>query len=253
MAAESRSIPIQVSVVLPAASMPSKIAGAEQNGARVFLAGETPKDRERVTREILDETGAVLVGPMDDPRIVLGQATTTFEFVEQVATTYGEKLDALVLPSATGGLLSGAAVVCEQTDTMVFGCEPYEGGPDLRGSIEAGIVSDPGAQNTIADGLRASTSANNFDVIRQKDLVDGIFAADDEEIRQAWWLLIEQLRLLVEPTAALSLATVLCNKELRAMLASRKPHWNIGLILTGGNTTISRIVEEFSRTASQAS
>ncbi len=248
IAAESRSIPINASVVLRETSPPSKIYGAKENGAEVFLAGTTPKEREHATRRILDKTGAIFVGPMDDPLIVLGQATATLEFMEQITETSGEKLDALVLPSATGGLLAGAAVVCEKTNTIVFGCEPREGGPDLRHGVEAGVVSNPQTQNSIADGLRASTSVGNFEMIRQNNLVHGIYAADDGEIRRAWRLLIEQLRLLVEPTSALALALILYNEEFRTMLAQRKSHWNIGLVLTGGNTTISRIVEEFGQT-----
>lgn len=243
-AAQLRSLSFNTSVILPATSAPSKIAGAKRNGATVVLAGSNPEDREYTAKQILQDTGATFVGPMDDPRIVLGQGTATLELMDQVNEMSGETLDAIVLPSATGGLLTGAAIVCENTETMVFGCEPQEGGPELRRGLASGVLPKPRNQTSVADGLRASTAKGNFELIRQKHLVSGMYTATEGEIKEAWRLLIEQLTMLVEPSAAVSVALVLFNEEFRTMLAMRKSHWNVGIILTGGNTTVSRIIEE---------
>ena len=232
--------------MLPESSSPSKIAGVEQNGANVVLAGADPQDRERVAKRILQETGATLAGPLDDPRIVLGQATATMEMVDQIEEMDGEKLDAVVLPSGTGGILSGAAIVCKDTGTAVFGCEPQKGGPDLHRSLATGALVTPGVQNSVADGLRALTAKGNFETISQRHLVDGVFTATDGEIKDAWRLLVEELKMLIEPSSAVTLAVILFNKEFRSVLARRKAQWSIGIILTGGNTTVSKTAEEFS-------
>ena len=139
-AAALRSLPpIPTTIVLPTTSAPSKIAGAEESGANVVLAGSDPQDREHAARQILRDTGATLVGPMGDPHIVLGQATTTLELLNQVyEEADGAMLDAIVLPSATGGLLAGAAIVCQGEETLVIGCEPQDGGPGLRRGLEEG-------------------------------------------------------------------------------------------------------------------
>jgi len=245
-AAQSRSLSIGASVILPATSAPSKIVGAKQNGATVVLAGSDPEDREYAAKQIIQDTGATFVGPMDDPRIVLGQATATLELMDQVSEMRGETLDAIVLPSATGGILTGAAIVCENTETMVFGCEPREGGPDLQRGLASGVLPRPKNQASVADGLRASTAKGNFELIRQKHLVDGVYTATEGEIKEAWRLLIEQLKLVVEPSSAVSVALILFNEEFRTMLAERQSHWNVGIVLTGGNTTVSRIIEELS-------
>ena len=240
--ARSRHLSINTSVVLPETSAPSKIAGAHKYGAKVVLAGTNPQDRELAAKQILKETGATLVGPMDDPRIVYGQGTATLELRDQVEKA-GSELDAIVLPSATGGLLAGAALVCQGSETLVFGCEPREGGPDLRHGVVSGILPNPKNQFSIADGLRASTSKGNFDLIRQH--VNGIYTATEPEIKLVWRLLIEEMRLMVEPSSAVSVATVMFNQRFRKILAGKKPEWNIGIILTGGNTTVTRIIEEF--------
>lgn len=178
---------------------------------------------------------------MDDTRIVYGQGTATLELMEQVEET-GSALDAMVLPSATGGILAGSAAVCSESETLVFGCEPHEGGPDLRSGLVSGILPNPKNQLSVADGLRASTSKGNFDFIRQH--VDGIHTATEAEIKHAWRMLIEQTGMLVEPSSAVAVATVVFNERFRKILTARKPEWNIGIVLTGGNTTVSRIVEE---------
>jgi threonine dehydratase len=241
-AARSRQLSISTSVILPATSAPSKIAGARHNGAKVVLAGIDPQDRELAAAQILKHTGATLIGPMDNPLIVNGQGTATLELLDQVQE-FGSKLDAVVLPSATGGLLAGAGIVCQNSETLVFGCEPSEGGPDLRHSVASGILPDPKSQFSIADGLRASTSKGNFNLIRQH--VNGIYTATEPEIKHVWRMLIEEMRLMIEPSSAVSVATVMFNQGFRKKLAAQKRDWNIGIILTGGNTTVTRIIEEF--------
>jgi threonine dehydratase len=235
---------IDTSVVLPLTSPVTKINGARRNGATVVLAGTDPLDREASAKQIMATTGATLVGPMDDRNIVLGQATATLEMVQQADELYGERLDAIVAPSATGGLLAGAAIVCEGTQTLLFGCEPAKGGPGLFHSLESGVQSRPMNQNTVADGLRASTAKGNFELIRQKRL--GIYTVSEQGIKDAWRLTMEQLKMIVEPSSAVAIATVLFNDAFRAMLAEQKKDWNIGIILTGGNTTVERIVFELS-------
>ncbi|KUJ16757.1 tryptophan synthase beta subunit-like PLP-dependent enzyme [Mollisia scopiformis] len=243
-AAQKRNMTIDATVVLPKTSAPSKIEGAKKNGGKVVLAGANPEDRDKTAKKIIKDTGAIFIGPMDDPSIVHGQATTTMEMIEQVHEMSGQRLDAVVLPSATGGLLTGAAVVCKGTETSVYGCEPQEGGPDLQSGIESGVLSNPKNQNSVADGLRASTSKGNFDLIRQKDLVAGLYTATEREIKKTWRLLMEELKLVIEPSSAVSVALLLFNAEFRAMLAKQRKNWNIGIVLTGGNTTVSRITEE---------
>ena len=168
------------------------------------------------------------------------------EMVDQIEEMDGEKLDAMVLPSGIGGILSGAAIVCKDTDTAVFGCEPQEGGPDLHRSLATGALVTPRPQDSVADGLRAKTAKGNFEMIRQRHLVDGVYTATDGQIKNAWHLLVDKLKMLIEPSSATTLAVILFNKDFRSVLARRKAQWSIGIILTGGNTTVSKTAEEFS-------
>ena len=232
-AATMRSLPIPTSIVLPTTSALSRIAGARENGANVVLAGSDSQDREQVAQQILRDTGATLVGLMDDPRIVLGQVTTTLELLDQVVEADSTTLDAIIPPSATGGILAGAATVCQGTETLVYGREPQEGGPELRRGLKAGVVPRPTRQNSVADGLRAAVGKGNFHLIRQKWLVEGVYAASEQQIKDAWRLMMEQMKMVVEPSSAVAVATVLYyNEEFRAKLKARKARWKMGIVLT---------------------
>lgn len=243
-AAKERNLSIDTYIILPKTSPLPKIEGAKRNGAKVVLAGTNPEDRGLAAKVILEKTGAILVGPMDDPRIVHGQATASVEMIEQVRDMNGQKLDAIVLPSATGGLLAGAAGAFQGNETLVFGCEPNKGGPDLMHGLNSGNLPNPKGQNSVADGLRASTARANFDIIRQKDLVAGFYTVSEQEIKKAWRLVMEEMKLIIEPSSAVAVAVVLFNPEFRVMLEKQKQNWNIGIVLTGGNTTVSRLTKE---------
>ena len=212
-------------IVVPENIVPSKRAATAAYGARIVPCGTTSAERHRRAEEIAREEGLAIVRPYDDPDIIAGQGTVALEFLEQVPD-----LDALVVPIGGGGLISGCAVAArgKRPKIRIVGVEP-EDGDDTRRSLAAGKrLSIPGPR-TIADGLRAIEPGElTFPIIQR--LVDEVVTVTDDEIRQALRLLLERVKVLVEPSAAVGLAAVLGRKT--------DFQGRIGIVLSGGNVSL---------------
>lgn len=236
---------------MPHISTPSKIAATKGYGAEVIFSGSTAAEREAVTEDVRKRTGAVLVPPYDHPHIILGQGTLAVEFVEQ-AEELGLPLDAIVAPCGGGGMLSGVAVVCHGTGVTVYGAEPREGADDAWLGLANGVRVESVKSLTIADGLRTPVGVNNWAVISDRKMVKGIYTASEEEIKRAMRLVVERMKILIEPSSAVPVAVALFNEEFRREMEEegrRKTggsgELNLGIVVSGGNTTIEKIIELF--------
>lgn len=231
------------------------------------------------------KTGAVLVPPYDHPDIILGQGTLALEFEQQVkelgAETrredasregygwrsrmakqpnggYGdaepatsEGLDAVIAPCGGGGLLSGVATALSGTGIAVFGAEPsFEGADDCR----RGLASNPPKRIetvkslTIADGVRTPVGKIPWSVISDKTKVRGVYSVSEEQIKKAVRLIMERMKVVVEPSGALPLAVALYDEEFRKLVereCGEEGCWNVGLVLSGGNTTMEALGKMF--------
>jgi len=129
-----------------------------------------------------------------------------------------------------GGLLSGTALAVKgmNSNTDVFGAEP-EGADDTFLSMKAGEIVPNKRVDTIADGLRSQIGILTFPIIQR--MVTGIITVTDAEIIDAMELIWERMKILVEPSGAISLAAVLKEKS----LFQRK---KVGIILSGGNVDL---------------
>jgi len=241
---------------MPSISTPSKIAATKGYGAEVVFSGSTAAEREAVVEQIQKETGAVLVPPYDHPDIMLGQGTLALEFEEQVAEmcrrneTGSRGLDAVIAPAGGAGMLSGVAIALADNGVMVFGAEPeFEGADDIR----RGLAADPPARIesvktlTIADGLRTPVGIIPWTIVSDKKKIRGVFSVTEEQIKNAMRLLLERAKLFVEPSGAVGLAVALYNEEFRR-IAEREggeKGWNLGIVISGGNTTVEAIAKLF--------
>jgi len=146
------------------------------------------------------ETGAVLIHPYDDDRIIAGQATAAKELLEEVT-----ELDAVLAPVSGGGLLSGTCLGAKgmRATVRVLGCEP-ERADDAYRSLQTGVLQTQETSDTIADGLRASLAPRTFAILRK--YVDGILLVSEEEIRTAMRLVWQRMKIVIEPSSAVALA-----------------------------------------------
>ncbi|KAL5588160.1 hypothetical protein FOVSG1_013296 [Fusarium oxysporum f. sp. vasinfectum] len=230
-------------IVMPSSTRPNKVAATRGYGAEVVFCS-TFNEREVVANKVIEDTGARLVPPHNHPDIILGQGTACLEFQEQVP-----KLDAVISPCSGGGLLSGTALSCEGTNIRVYGAEPeFEGADDGRRGYYSGTRIAEVNTSTIADGLVGAISSTPWSIIYERRLVSGMYAVSEDEIREATRLMLERLKIWVEPSAAVPLAVVLFNEEFRSLVENEAGEngWDIGIIVSGGNINIEGLAKLFS-------
>ncbi|KAI9881470.1 MAG: hypothetical protein M1830_000032 [Pleopsidium flavum] len=280
LAARTRGIPAYI--VMPTISTPSKIAATKGYGAEVIFSGSTSEEREAVVHDVIKRTGAILVPPYDHPHIILGQGTMALEFEDQVremvedrpelsvhrpqdrdTTTNGEangmknahsskrkggKLDAVIAPCGGGGMLSGIATALHCTGTHVFGAEPFfQGADDAKRGLAAHQRIESVKTLTIADGLRTPVGEIPWTVISDPEKVRGVYAVSEEQIKAAMRFVLERMKVFVEPSAVVGLAVVLFDEGFRRMVEREGgvEGWDVGVVLSGGNTTMEAIAKLF--------
>ncbi|KAG6434145.1 hypothetical protein SASPL_105767 [Salvia splendens] len=228
LAAKLRGIPAHI--VIPKNAPKCKVENVIRYGGQVIWSEATMQSREEVAAKVLKDTGAVLIHPYNDGRIISGQGTIYLELSEQIP-----QIDTIIVPISGGGLISGVALAAKSINpsVRVLAAEP-KGADDAAQSKKAGTVITLPETKTIADGLRASLGSFTWPVVR--DLVDGIIVVEDREIIEAMRLCYEVLKVAVEPSGAIGLAAVL-SESFR-----NNPSWdgckNVGIVVSGGNVDL---------------
>lgn len=218
---------IAAHIVMPSNSPKPKQAAVAGYGGQIVLCEPTLEARERTCRTVMETTGATLIHPYNDHRIIAGQATAALELLEEVPD-----IDVVVAPVGGGGLLSGTALAVKflRPGARVLGAEPAQA-DDAAASFQAGqIVSRP--INTIADGLRTLLGDLTFSIIR--DRVDAIETVSEAGIVAAMRRIWEVMKIIVEPSGAVPLAAV---HDHAAVFAGKR----VGLILSGGNVDLDTL------------
>jgi threonine dehydratase len=224
----------RASIVMPKNAPAVKLAAVRGYGAEVILCDPTLVAREAGLDQVIEETGAVLIHPYNDLRIIAGQATAAKELIED-----SPPLDAILAPVGGGGLLSGTALAAAYFSpgtkgfpiTKVYGSEP-SGADDACRSLASGRIQPSESPRTIADGLLTSLGELTFAVIRRR--VEAIVTVDDDAIVEAMRLVWERMKIVIEPSAAVPLAALLAG---RLELPGRR----VGVILSGGNVDLGKL------------
>ena len=226
-AAAWRGIPAWI--VMPKNAPKVKCRAVESYGGRITFCEPNVTSRSETAARVQAETGAVMVHPYDDDRIIAGQATAAKELMEDVPD-----LQALLSPVSGGGLLSGTCLGAKGTraDVRVFGCEP-ERADDAYRSLQSGKLLPLETSDTIADGLRASLAERTFAILRH--CVNGILLVGEEEIIATMKLIWERMKIVIEPSSAVALAPLLRKKGLADLGLNGLSNPRIGIILSGGN------------------
>jgi threonine dehydratase len=225
-AARLRGIPAYI--VMPNNSPLAKQAAVRRYGGEIVLCEPTLAARESTARQVMERTGAVFVHPYDDLRVMAGQGTTAIELLEDVPG-----LDLILCPVGGGGQLSGIAVAAKdiKPSVRVVGVEPL-GADDAARSLKAGHIIPMLEPRTIADGLKTSLGERPFAEIAR--LVDDIVTVREASIVQAMRQIWEVMKLLVEPSGAVSYAAIIEGSIAPSGI-------NIGIILSGGNLDLDRL------------
>lgn len=227
VARAARARGIRAWIVMPSNAPEAKRRAVEGYGGEVTLCEPTLEAREAAAREILEKTGAVLVHPYNDHRIVAGQATAAVELLEEVP-----ELDFVLAPVSGGGLLSGTGIAAKsmRAGIRVVGCEP-KNADDAYRSLKAGRIEPLESADTMADGLRAQLAPLTFGILQER--VDEIALVSEEEIVEAMRLVWERMKLVIEASAAVAVAPAIGRK----IGAEGK---KVGIILSGGNVDLAK-------------
>ena len=223
LAAQEFGIPAYI--VIPENAPQVKLAAARAYGAQVITCAPTQAAREETAAQIAAETGAVFIDSHDNEEVIAGQGTAALELLDQTGP-----LDAVLVPIGGGGLISGTAIALHHVspNTRVIGVEPAGADDAYRGIREGRRITEF-VPHTIADGLRTTIGALNFEIMRK--LVDDIILVPDAEIIAAMRLIWTRMKIIVEPSSAIALAPLL-SKKVRGD--------RIGVILTGGNVDLDQ-------------
>lgn len=221
---------ITAHIVMPRTAPKVKREAVSGYGGKVYLCEPTYQSRQQMTTEVVAETGAELIPPYDHPDIIAGQGTAALELLED----YPE-LDAMIAPVGGGGLLSGTSVAAKgiNPSIRVFAGEPL-GADDAARSMAAGTLIEQTNPNTIADGLLTSMGLRTWEIVR--DHVEQVITVSDEAIINTMRMVFERMKLVVEPSGAVSLAAAL-SETFRALPEMK----NVGVILSGGNVDLDHL------------
>lgn len=226
LAARTRGIPAHI--VVPEGAVAAKLANIERAGGILHRCAPTQAAREEACARVQRETGATLVHPYVDARVMAGQGTIALELLQQVPD-----LDAVIAPIGGGGLISGCAIALHALapGVEVVGAEPA-GADDALQSLRRGERVTDIVPHTVCDGLRATIGAPNLALLRELQV--DVIAIDDDAVLVAMRLLWAELKQTVEPSSAIVLAALLAQRE---RFAGRR----IGLVLSGGNVDLDAI------------
>jgi threonine dehydratase len=211
----ARALNTRAVVVMPRGAPRVKLDATTELGAEVILVGPDSVERSRKAEELAEEHGYVPVPPYDDEVLMAGQGTIGPEILEDLPG-----VETVLVPVSGGGLIGGisAAIKLSRPGVRVIGVEP-ELAADARASLKGGrLLEFPADQvaRTVADGLRVHRLGEApFEHIRT--FVDDILAVTEEEILEAMRRLALRVRLVAEPSGAVTFAAHLFHsKELPA-------------------------------------
>lgn len=226
LAAKMRGIPAYI--VMPSNAPQVKKNAVAGYGGQITFCEPTLEARESTMESIRQRTGATVVHPYDNEKVIAGQGTAVLELLEDVPD-----LDVVIAPVGGGGLLSGTSIAATETKRgiRVIAAEP-EMADDAFRSIQAGKIIPSDNPKTIADGLLTSLGLLTFPIIQSR--VEKIVTVSEESIIAAMKFVWERSKIIIEPSAATVIA-VLWEKKIDLS------HLKVGVILSGGNVDLGKL------------
>jgi threonine dehydratase len=229
VAIAAKSVGAPATLVMPEDAPRSKVEATRAQGPHIIRFDRFKEDRDAIGAKISAETGATLVPPYDHPWTMAGAGTTAVEFLDQAPD-----LDALVICIGGGGLIAGCSIAAKhlKPSIRIFGVEPANAN-DTYQSFVTGKRIKISAPDTIADGLRSPSPGELTFPIIQKH-VEKIVLVSEDEIRATVKFLLTRMKILVEPSGAVSAAAAMFGK-LPAGLG------RVGIVLSGGNVDLDQL------------
>ncbi len=226
LAAKMKNIPAYI--VMPRTAPQIKKTAVEGYGAQIIYCEPTQQAREEALKKVVEETGATFIHPYNNYSVIAGQATCAKEILEELPG-----LNYIIPPVGGGGLSSGTCLSVKyfSEKTKVIAAEPKEADDAYR-SLRDKTVYPSVNPKTICDGLLTSLGDKTYSVLSNN--LEEILTASEETIIEAMKLIWERMKIIVEPSSAVTFAVVLENKK---KFAGKK----VALILSGGNVDLTKL------------
>jgi threonine dehydratase len=236
VAAAATLMGLKSAIVMPADSPRIKMERTRAFGAEVVPYDRVKEDRDAIARELCATRRAALVHPFDDIDVIAGQGTAGLEMMEQ-AEAVGAVPDIVLVGASGGGLISGVSIAVKEKSpsTVIYSVEPA-GFDDLARSLASGTHQrNAKLSGSICDALLAATPGEITFEVAKRNLAGGL-SVTDEEAKAAVRYAFEELKLVVEPGGAVSLAVILSGK---LPLQGK----TVAALLSGGNIDPSLFAE----------
>lgn len=210
-------------IIMPEGASPAKIDATKAYGAKVVLHGRVFDDSLEMAKQISRKEDATFVHPFDDPTVIAGQGTVGLEMMEAQSD-----LDVVMVPIGGGGLISGVATAVKamKPKARVVGVQS-EAFPSMYMAFKTGKLVPFRAEDTIADGI-AVKQPGKLTYKLVKKYVDDVVLVNDAKIAEAIFLMLERLKLVVEPAGAAAVAA-----SIAGLVKARGE--KCGVVVTGGN------------------
>lgn len=232
LALAAKTHKIKAKIVMPSNSPKVKVNAVKGYGADITFCKPTLNARESTLRKIVASEGFTEIHPYKNFHVISGQGTASLELIDEIGIP-----DVIMTPVGGGGLLSGTAIAVKSYNPAieVIAAEP-EGADDAYKSFNSGNLVKSFKPNTICDGLLTSLGEINFEIIQK--YVDNILTVSDEYVIRAMQLIYERMKIVVEPSGAITLGAILQHNE---YFKKKK----IGAVISGGNIDLTRLKEYF--------
>lgn len=226
LAARMRGIPAYI--VIPNNAPSVKKNAVAGYGGQITFCEPTLEARETTLDRIRRDTGATMVHPFNDERVIAGQGTAALELLEEVPD-----LDVIITPVGGGGLISGTSIaaLAIKKGIRVIGGEP-EMADDAFRSLQTGSIQPSINPKSIADGLLSSLGSITFPIIQKN--VEQIVTVSEAGMVTAMKFIWERAKIIIEPSSAVPLAVLW---ERKIDLSGLK----VGVILSGGNVDLEKL------------
>ncbi len=213
---------VTCTIVMPKNASPAKIAATRSYGANVILRGSNYDESWTAAQEIAGKERTI-IHAFDDGQVIAGQGTVGLEIMEDL-----RDIDEVYLPIGGGGLAAGVAIAIKskKPDIRIIGVES-KAFPAMKESLARGSLQKVESGFTIADGISVKCPGELTYTIASNYL-DDVVLVEDSAIVRTMFLLMERMKLVVEPAGAASLAYLLSNGHTHT-------NKNIVSILSGGN------------------
>lgn len=224
---------IHTAIVMPKDAPTAKLRNTRELGGEVITYDRYTEDREAIARRVAAERNAEIVPSYEDDRIIAGQGTVGLEIAEQ-SQALGMPIDQALINCGGGGLTSGTAIALKSQypDIDIFTVEPEDFDDTARSLACGKRVANKEGVRSLCDALLTDMPGQlTFDIMRKT--VSGGLTVSDAEVREAMRFAFRNLKIVVEPGGAASLAAILAGKVETAGKTT-------AIIFSGGNVDVEQ-------------